>query len=176
MLARLLDSAPTKLQSVSKGPGIYALYDHEAKPRYIGITERCLRDRIYSRHTAGDGNSHKFSSIYNAGRMFHSRGHPAICSQDGPIAKELRRLFTRAHCSAVAIPLTDVSMKELRALEVAVLAFAPEQATRWNHVRALEPIEPTELVASFVATLAWPRKKLDAIERQSQRWWAHGLR
>ena len=70
-----------------------ALYDHEGHARYIGITAKCLTDRILKRHVGGDNNSHKFSTVYNAGRMFHARKAAASCPRDGKIAKELRRLF-----------------------------------------------------------------------------------
>jgi hypothetical protein len=155
-LDRLVTMAPVSLVDVPAGPGIYALYDHMGRPRYIGITAKCLNDRICKRHAAGDGNSHKFSTVYNAGRMFHTRYHPATCAADGPIAKELRRLFVRAHCAAVAIPLPGYGMDRLLSLEAEVCDLAPEEMTRWNNARALEPQEPTELLDRLLANLGWP--------------------
>src|SRR3546814_13936299 len=90
------------LETVPQGQGIYALYDHEGHARYIGITAKCLNDRIFKRHVGGDNNSHKFSTVYNAGRMFHARKAAAFCPRDGKIAQELRRLFVREHSLAVA--------------------------------------------------------------------------
>jgi len=169
-LRRLLDMSPARLDTLPKGQGIYALYDHEGQARYIGITTKCLSDRIFKRHVGGDGNSHKFSSIYNAGRMFHTHEHPATCSKDGPVAKELRRLFVREHCRAVAVPLPGLSKDELFVVESAVLSFAPTEAMSWNNARALNAYEPTEQLGPFLTTLGWSRDKLDSIERQSRRW------
>ena len=170
ILQRLLNTPPMRLDTVPRGQGIYALYDHEGRARYIGKTAKCLNERILKRHVGGDGNSHKFSSIYNAGRMFHDRKHPASCSTDGPIAKELRRLFAREYCRAVAIPLPGLSQKELDAIETAAISLAPTEAQSWNHARALDSYEPTEVLDAFVATLGWPRTKVDAIQRQARRW------
>jgi hypothetical protein len=171
---RLMSSIPDSLANVPQGSGIYALYDHEGDPRYIGITGKDLRDRIYSRHAAGDGNSHKFSTVYNAGRMFHTRRHPATCSTDGAVAKELRRHFARRHCAAVAIPLPGVSFQQLLALEHEVCRLVPPDARRWNDTRALEVMEPTELVNDLLRSLGWDGRRLAAVERQAERW--HSLK
>ena len=169
-LDTLMNAAPVCLADVPAGPGIYALYDHSGRPRYIGITAKCLNDRIFRRHAAGDGNSHKFSTVYNAGRMFHSRKDSATCSVDGPIAKELRRLFIRSHCAAVAIPFRGYGKTQLLALEAQVCELAPDEMTRWNNARVLETEEPTELLDSFLLSLGWPDGKLAAVERQANRW------
>ena len=169
-LDTLRNAAPVCLADVPAGPGIYALYDHSGRPRYIGITAKCLTDRIFRRHAAGDGNSHKFSTVYNAGRMFHSRKDTGTCPADGPISKELRRLFIRSHCAAVAIPLRGYGKTQLLALEAEVCELAPDDMTRWNNARALEAEEPTELLDSFLLTLGWPATKLAAVERQANRW------
>jgi hypothetical protein len=169
-LDRLMNATPASLADIPAGPGIYALYDHAGRPRYIGITAKCLNNRIYKRHAAGDGNSHKFSTVYNAGRMFHTRYHPSTCSADGPIAKELRRLFVREHCAAVAIPLLPFGMDRLLLLEAQVCGLASEEMTRWNNARVLEAEEPVELVDDFLTTLGWSDGKLAAIERQATRW------
>ena len=169
-LDTLMNAAPVSLSDVPTGPGIYALYDHSGRPRYIGITAKCLNDRIFKRHAAGDDNSHKFSTVYNAGRMFHSRKDPGTCSADGPIAKELRRLFIRSHCTAVAIPLRGYGKTQLLALEAQVCDLAPDEMTRWNSARVLETEEPTELLDSFQMTLGWPDGKIAAVERQANRW------
>jgi hypothetical protein len=170
ILQHLLYTPPVRLDTVPRGQGIYALYDHEGRARYIGFTAKCLNDRIFKRHVGGDGNSHKFSSIYNAGRMFHDPKQPATCSTDGLVAKELRRLFVREHCRAVAIPLPGLSRDQLVVIEAAMLSLAPTEAKSWNYARALEAYEPTEVLDAFLAALVWPRNKLDAIERQARRW------
>lgn len=172
ILQRLLNTPPVRLNKVPKGPGIYALYDHMGIARYIGISA-CLNDRVLRRHVGGDGNSHKFSSIYNAGRMFHERKHPATCPSDGPVAKKLRRLFVREHCRTVAVPLPDLSAGERGMIEAAVLSLAPPEAKSWNYARALDAYEPTEALNDFLATLGWSQDKLNAIERQAQRWAIH---
>lgn len=170
ILSRLLDTTPKHLSAVPRGPGIYALYDHASEARYVGITAKCLRDRIFNRHVGGDNNSHKFSSAYNAGHMFHSRRHPGTCAKDGPVAKELRRLFVRERCRAVAIPLRAVQKDELFALEAEVIALAPATALRWNNVRQMSAFEPADVVDTFIGKLGWSRERVAALERQSLRW------
>jgi hypothetical protein len=170
ILDHLLSAPPVRLNAVPTGAGIYALYDHEGRARYIGITAKCLHDRIYKRHVGGDNNSHKFSTIYNAARMFHSRKHPATCMKDGPVSKELRRLFIREHCRAVAIPMYGLEKQKLLEIEAKLLSDAPFESTRWNNVRELQACEPVELLNGFLEELGWPQVKLDAIERQARRW------
>lgn len=172
ILSRLLDETPMPLSAAPRGPGIYALYDHTGEPRYVGITAKCLRDRIFNRHVGGDDNSHKFSSAYNAGRMFHSRRHPSTCSKDGPVAKELRRLFVREHCRAVAIPLPALQKEDLFALEAEVIALAPASALSWNNARQLRAHEPEEALDAFIDKLGWSPENIDALERQRMRWHA----
>lgn len=150
ILSRLLDATPMHLSAVPRGPGIYALYDHAGEARYVGITTKGLRDRIFNRHVGGDNNSHKLSSAYNAGRMFHSRRHPGSCAKDGPVAKELRRLFARVHCPAVPIPLPALQREDLFALEAEVIALAPASALSWNNARQLRAYEPEEAVDAFI--------------------------
>jgi hypothetical protein len=170
VLRRLLQSPPVRLDEIPDEPGIYALYDHLGRPLYIGITAKSLNDRILKRHAAGDGNSHKFSSIYNAGRMFHDRRNAASCPNDGRISKELRRMFARQHCRAVAIPLPGLSKDRLTRIEAAVLAQAPVEAKSWNDARALDAYEPSGALDTFIATLGWSRDRIEAIERQAVRW------
>jgi len=170
ILAQLLEAAPVPLETIPQGQGIYALYDHDSHARYIGITAKCLHDRIFTRHVGGDGNSHKFSTVYNAGRMFHARKAPTSCPRDGKIAKELRRLFVRAHCRAVAIALPGLSWAELLSLEAHVLAAAPTDAKRWNDTRVLSTVDPIEQLNVFLAGLQWPPEKHLAVNRQAERW------
>lgn len=173
ILSRLLDAAPMQLSAAPRGPGIYALYDHAGDARYVGITAKCLRDRIFNRHVGGDDNSHKFSSAYNAGRMFHSRRHSGTCAKDGPVAKKLRRLFVREHCRAVTISLQNVPRDELFALEAEVIALAPAGALSWNNLRRLRAHEPEEALDAFIDKLGWSPQNIAALERQRVRWQAY---
>lgn len=170
ILSILLESTPTRLKTIPQGQGIYALYDHEGHARYIGITAKCLNDRIFKRHVGGDDNSHKFSTVYNAGRMFHARKAPISCPRDGKIAKELRRLFVREHCRAVAIALPGLSRAELLSLEANVLAAAPADAKSWNDARVLSAAEPIDQLNAFLAKIEWPPEKHLAVNRQAERW------
>lgn len=172
ILSQLLGATPMHLSAVPSGPGIYALYDHAGEARYVGITAKCLRDRIFNRHVGGDDNSHKFSSAYNAGRMFHSRRHPGSSAKDGPVAKELRRLFAREHCRAVAIALPALEKKDLFALESEVIALAPASALSWNNARQLDAHEPEEALDAFIDKLGWSPENIAALERQRVRWHA----
>ena len=169
ILKHLLDSDPARLDELPTGRGIYAPYDHARKPRYIGITGNLI-DRIFKRHVGGDGNSHKFSTIFNAGRMFHNRKIEGSNKIDGSIAKGLRRVFAREYCSAVAIPLPQLVDNQLRELEAEVIGLAPHEAILWNGSRVLEAIEPESRVNELLAKLSWPAEHLQAIERQAAVW------
>ena len=170
ILERLMESPKDRLTALPTDQGVYALYDHEGAARYIGVTEMGLKKRIHNYHVGGDGNSHKFSTIYNAGRMFHTRDDPYTNARDGRVAKELRRMFSRRYCSAVGIPLPELSKMELYALETKVLRIAPKQALSWNDARALDACEPIELLNDFLKEISWPSAKLEAIARQTGRW------
>jgi hypothetical protein len=169
-LALLLETEPVLLTQLPQTQGIYALFDHAGVPRYIGVTAMGLRKRVAQYHVGGDNNSHKFSTVYNAGRMFHTRNDLHTDANDGCIAKELRRLFARAQCRAVGIPLAGLSRTDLFALEAEVRRIAPAVALSWNDVRALDAYEPAEHLDEFLTVLRWPIAKLNAVERQAERW------
>jgi hypothetical protein len=166
-----LHGAPAqRLSDLPEGQGLYALYDHSGQPRYIGSTTMGLRRRIHDYHAGGDGNSHKFSTVYNAGRMFHARKDPFTDAEDGKIAKKLRRLFARSQCSAVGLELPGISKQELFDLETKVYRLAPPETISWNHARSLPTIDPGRSLDQFIDNLAWPTPWLDAIDRQAARW------
>lgn len=170
ILDHLLGTTPLRLEDIkSRVSGIYTLYDHELRPAYIGETTD-FRDRIYSKHASGDGNSHKFSSAYNAGRMFHARKDPRTCGKDGKVAKALRTAFAREFCRAVILEIPGLTRDELRQIEAQVLGLAPSEAKRWNDSRALAASEPFELVDQLLQDLDWDQTRLGAIERQANRW------
>lgn len=166
----LMTQEPKRLDALPLAQGVYALYDHEGVARYIGVTEMGIRRRIHNYHCGGDGNSHKYSTIFNAGRMFHERKDPRTCQTDGPIAKELRRLFARETCKAVGYPLPDLTVPELYALERELRRMAPVDALSWNDSRKLNAFEPKAALDAFLASISWPDRKLEAIERQAVRW------
>jgi hypothetical protein len=169
VLRRLMTHEPMKLSEVtSREAGVYALYDHEHRPAYIGLSTN-LRRRIWNNHAAADGNSHKFSTAYNAGRMFHCRKNPSSCPTDGPVAKKLRTLFAREFCRAVIYPLPGFSKRDLDPVEAALRSMAPAQATRWNDIKALDAREPAELVDQLLTALNWNAVQRDAIQRQAAR-------
>lgn len=170
LLERLLGTPVVELSDLPVDQGIYALYDHENMAHYIGVTEMGLKRRINNYHVSGDGNSHKFSTIYNAGRMFHTRNDIYTDAGDGAIAKKLRCMFSRKYCRAVGIPLPGLSKSELYALESEIRRIAPEVALSWNDVRALDAYEPSEALNQFLEELSWPAAKMAAIARQAERW------
>lgn len=170
VLERLMESPKVKLNALPADQGVYALYDHEGVARYIGVTEMGLKKRIHNYHVGGDGNSHKFSTIYNVGRMFHTRDDPNTNARDGRVAKELRRMFSRRYCSAVGIPLPELTKMELYALETEVRRIAPKHALSWNDARALDAYEPTEFLNVFLKEISWSSAKSEAIARQAGRW------
>ncbi|WP_233995749.1 GIY-YIG nuclease family protein [Erythrobacter sp. SD-21] len=169
ILDHLLGTPPLKLEDInSRKSGIYALYDHEHRPAYIGETTD-FRHRIYQNHSSGDGNSHKFSTVYNAGRMFHSRKDPRTCGEDGKIAKALRTRFAREYCRAVIFEIPGLNRKELKPIEARVLSIAPAEAKRWNGRKAIQAFEPHELVDKLLYDLNWDSSRLSAILRQAER-------
>ena len=170
ILDHLLGAEPLRVGELrSTSAGLYALYDHELRPAYIGATED-FRDRIFGRHSRGDDNSHKFSTVYNAGRMFHAGKPPRTCPKDGKIAKRLRTLFARRFCGVVTYELPGLSIEQLFPIETAVKEIAPPEAKRWNDRKALEAFEPYELVDQLLQDLNWDQTRLAAIERQAERW------
>lgn len=170
LLDVLLGTPAVDLDRLPFEQGIYALYDHTGTARYIGVTEMGLRKRIFRYHVGGDGNSHKFSTVFNAGRMFHERNDPFTDQSDGRIAKELRRLFSRSRCRAVGQALPGLSKAELFGLEGEVRRLAPASALSWNDVRALDAYEPRQALDAFLGDIRWSSSKLDAIARQALRW------
>lgn len=171
VLTLLLETRPTfALSDLVNERGIYALYDHEGSPRYIGVTEMGLRKRVCQYHVGGDDNSHKFSTIYNAGRLFHTRGDSYSDPSDGRIAKKLRRLFARSRCRAVGVPLLKLNRAELYALEREVRRIAPPSARSWNDIRVLDAYEPAKALDVLLEELCWPRSAIDALDRQAKRW------
>lgn len=170
ILSGLLSAPPIQLDALPTEQGIYALYDHTGTSRYIGITQMGLKRRIWNYHVGGDDNSHKYSTIYNAGRMFHSRNDIQTDKLDGPVAKKLRRLFARQHCRAVGIPLPGLDKAELFAIETEVRRLAPAEALSWNNLRGLDAYEPVEAVDAFLKKILWEPKLLAAVARQSERW------
>jgi hypothetical protein len=170
VLARLMETRPQPLNALPQHQGIYALYDHQGKARYIGVTEMGLKKRIAQYHVGGDDNSHKFSTVYNAGRMFHSRNDIHTDNRDGRVAKRLRRLFARSRCHAVAVPLLGLHKIDLFALEAEVRRIAPAAALAWNDLRALNAYEPVEALDAFLNEIAWSTERLQAVERQAARW------
>lgn len=170
VLERLLKSPTVRLSELPADQGVYALYDHEGVARYIGVTEMGLKKRIHNYHVGGDGNSHKFSTVYNAGRMFHTRDDTFTNAGDGRTAKELRRMFARRYCRAVGVSLPQHSKAELFALEAQIRRIAPQHALTWNDARSLDACEPAQLLNEFLNEIGWPSAKLAAIERQAERW------
>jgi hypothetical protein len=148
---------------------MYGLRDYLGVVRHIGITDKGFADRL-RRHVGGDGNSHKYSSAYNAGRMYHSRHDVLSCPVAGKVAKELRRLFARQFCSASVLPIPGASKTELERLEKAVIALSPPENVRWNNARALKAEEPLLEVDALLDRLGWTDRQREAIGRQAARW------
>jgi hypothetical protein len=175
-LALLLGTQPVPLSALSGGGGLYSLTDELRVVRYIGETGMPFHRRIHNYHCAGDDNSHKFSTIFNAGRLWQlssvdvSVAKRAVSDHaDGKIAKELRCLFARSHCMARVIDLPHLTTAERKALEGAVLAMTPPENKLWNDSRVLEPYEPSGL-DDFLTQIRWPSHRIEAVARQGRRW------
>jgi hypothetical protein len=172
----LLHLPPTSLPSLSGGGGLYSLTDENGIVRYIGETGNSFFDRIHNRHCAGDDNSHKYSTVFNAGRLWQ----PASCDKnaikhatndqtDGKHAKALRTRFARTRCFARTIHLPDLAAADRKEIEAAILRLAPAENKVWNDSRNLTSYEP-EGIEAFMREIGWPVHRIEAAERQKARW------
>lgn len=120
---RLTQSEPVNLTDLPEEFGIYALWDHERKIRYIGSTPKNtegFRTRIYSKHATGsEGRSHKFSQAYCVGRIWRycKKLHDPAANReqsaaDTNAAKKLRNAFIRRYCAASYVSIPRDSMPE----------------------------------------------------------------
>jgi hypothetical protein len=176
-LHQLLNQKPIPLHALTGGGGLYALEDERGIVRYIGETGSLFLTRIHQYHSGGDDNSHKFSTVFNAGRLWHmssvdvnpiKRTH--YVPSDGRISKELRPLFVRSLCRARTINLPSLTKPGRIALEKELLAVAPTENKLWNDRRLLTAYEPEGDLDAFLEKLSWPDAKIAAIERQKARW------
>lgn len=171
LLHELISRVPSRLETLPRDNGIYALHDHAGDIRYIGITKgdkNGFYGRIYSRHVSGsEGRSHKFSHAYNTGRMWREKRDD---SADALVAKHLRTSFIRRHCRATVASVPPTMLGELPRLELAVQAMAPTGMFAWGSKRAFDPVsEPTDLLDALINDLGFSASQRAAIERQSSR-------
>lgn len=176
----LTQSEPQSLIGLPDIFGIYALWDHEEKIRYIGCTPKAtegFRIRVGNKHVTGsEGRSHKFSQAYCTGRMWRycKKLAPATAlsaqdPHDANLAKKLRTEFIRKNCRVtyVEIPMfieASNYFNALTSLEAEVQAMAPPEMRAWEGV-CFQPFEePIELVDSLLKSLPHLR---GAAERQA---------
>jgi hypothetical protein len=177
---KLTTSKPQSLIGLPNSFGIYALWDHEDKIRYIGCTPKATEGfhiRVGNKHVTGsEGRSHKFSQAYCTGRMWRycKKLDPESASfdqspQDAKLAKKLRTEFIRKHChiTYVEIPKNNETVNYfslLTSLEAQVQEMAPPVMRSWEGI-CFQPFqEPIDLVDSLLATM--PHLG-EAAERQS---------
>lgn len=175
-LDALLNNRPIPLAELTGGGGLYSLTDEHGVVRYIGETGMPFFKRIHGYHCAGDDNSHKFSTVFNAGRLWamSTRDVSPVkralhVQDDANIAKAARRAFARARCHARVVDVPNFTKGERLHLESAVLAIAPRENTLWNDSRALNAYEPSGL-DEFIAEIAGGSAMLSALSRQAKRW------
>ena len=180
ILGRLKNSTPISLSELPDSQGIYALWDHKRKIRYIGCTEsdgQGFRDRIYHRHTTGsEGRSHKFSQAYCCGRMWRycKELHDPRASReedrtDAKLAKKLRTDFIRRYCRATYFEISKDAvagnyLTYLLNLEAEVQAFAPDDMKQWEGKKFESVQEPSRLVDKLITEFSNVR---DAAKRQN---------
>jgi len=176
----LTTSEPQSLKDLPDSFGIYALWDHEKKIRYIGCTPKAttgFRNRVASRHVTGsEGRSHKFSQAYCTGRMWRycKKLDPlsALGAQDtnnAKLAKKLRTAFIRKHCGVtyIEIPPNDSEndyFSRLTSLESQVQEMAPSSMRAWEGLGFKPESEPVELVDALLSDYPMLR---EAAERQA---------
>lgn len=171
LLADLLNAPPQHTNAAPRDAhGLYALFDHLGKMRYIGSTraeKQSLFTRIHHRHRSGDEwGSHYFSRMYNTGRMWRDRLNPESRA-DADLAKALRRAFIADHCRAAWVCLPESA--DIALLEKDVLKRAPAEATAWNGCKMDVYDEPVALVDATLRRLGWGAAEHGALERQRQR-------
>ncbi|WP_418512144.1 hypothetical protein [Corallibacter sp.] len=180
ILENLRTSEPQLLTDLPETFGIYALWDHEKKIRYIGCTPKAtegFRKRVGSKHVTGsEGRSHKFSQAYCTGRMWRyckkldpSAALNAQDPNDAKLAKRLRTLFIRKHCRVTFVEISAEKragnyFSFLTSLESEVLALAPSSMRLWEKIGFSSLKEPIVLVDELLEEN--PKLK-DAAERQA---------
>ena len=162
---KLTSSEPKSLIALPDSFGIYALWDHESKIRYIGCTPKAtegFRVRVGNKHVTGsEGRSHKFSQAYCTGRMWRYckklDPEPALLAQnsdDAKLSKKLRTLFIRKYCriTFVEIPNNGVEnyFNYLTSLEAEVQNMAPASMRKWEGVGFSPFSEPSKLVDKLI--------------------------
>lgn len=162
----LTSSEPKLLIGLPDSFGIYALWDHEGKIRYIGCTPKAtegFRIRVGNKHVTGsEGRSHKFSQAYCTGRMWRyckkldpESALRAQNSDDAKIAKKLRTLFIRKYCRITFVEIPNNGIQNyfnyLTSLEAEVQSMAPESMREWEGVGFSPFAEPAELVEQLIS-------------------------
>jgi len=158
---KLTYTEPKSLIGLPDSFGIYALWDHEGKIRYIGCTPKAtegFRVRVGNKHVTGsEGRSHKFSQAYCTGRMWRyckkldpESALRAQNSDDAKTAKELRTLFIRKHCRITYVEIPNNGLQNyfsyLTSLESEVQNMAPASMRKWEGLGFSRFAEPLELV------------------------------
>ena len=170
VILNLLRSSPIRLVDLPKGPGLYGLYDHNGSLRYIGETSMGIRRRVYNYHCAGDGNSHKYSSYYNVGRLYHSRKDPLSDGIAGKLAKGVRAQFARRFCRAVGVALLGRTSLQLKAIEKQIVCIARPTEIEWNGSRQIPTSERTLHFEKLIDSLELPVDQMHALDKQAERW------
>lgn len=156
------------LASLPNHSGIYALRNHRGELQYVGITTMTIKKRVEQYHVAGDGNSHKYSSVYNGGLLWSERKHPDNHPVDGKIAKRIRRLFCRATCTATGIIMPDHTEPQLREIETEVInILGPQLAWNGKKILPFEMVTISDIESSGIPTTL---DEIGALDRQNQRW------
>jgi hypothetical protein len=174
VLKALAFREPVALVDLPEERGVYALFDHAGRIRYIGKTESesaGFRDRIYKRHVTGsEGHSHKLSQAYNTGRTWRSRGTcPLEDPRDAEIAKTLRNAFCRRYCKATYYTvLGGVADGELTALEESIQSIAPLLMMSWGGKYFAAEDEPKTLLDALIDELGYSAAQCMALQRQAE--------
>lgn len=169
---------PVALEKLPDEHGVYALFDHAGRIRYLGVTAAAkvgFKNRINDRHVVGsEGRSHKFSHAYNTGRMWRIR---AACSlqdsRDAAISKRLRTIFCRRYCKATyySVPVSSAGLDyfgELTALEARIQSIAPQLMREWEGLHFAAEHEPKEMVDALIEGLGYSSDLRRALARQAE--------
>jgi hypothetical protein len=165
IFSKLTSTEPKSLIGLPDSFGIYALWDHEGKIRYIGCTPKAtegFRVRVGNKHVTGsEGRSHKFSQAYCTGRMWRycKKLDPESAlstqnSDNAKLAKKLRTLFIRKHCRITFVEIPNKGLQNyfnyLTFLESDVQNMAPASMRKWEGVGFSPFTEPSKLVDELI--------------------------
>lgn len=150
--------------------GIYGLFDHAGRFRYIGSTSslsQTFYERIHHRHRTGsETHSHYFAKMYNTGRMWVDRTNTETTTEM-KIVRRLRQAFIARYCGCTWVGLPDDT--DIAGMEAQVINLAPPDMVAWNRSGMAVYDEPLALVDALIEEMKLQPFERAALGRQRNR-------